>query len=85
MGKLVKDDFVIRESIEYIVGRYQSLDDDPDTTWEELSLADARASIEPAIDLAARTFPPLGIYSWPGCRPLVEWITRILPADGAGY
>lgn len=85
MGQLVKDAFVIPESIEYIVGQYQGLDDDPDTTWEELSLADARAWIEPAIDMAARTFPPLETESWPACRPLIEWITRTLPAGGAGY
>ncbi|MDZ7887692.1 MAG: DUF6398 domain-containing protein [Mycobacterium sp.] len=85
MGQLVKDAFVIPESIEVIVGRYQSIDEDPDTTWEELSLADARAWIDPAIDMAARTFPPLETDSWPACRPLVEWITRTLPAGGTGY
>ncbi|CAM3434780.1 DUF6398 domain-containing protein [Mycolicibacterium frederiksbergense] len=85
MGQLVKDAFVIPESIEYIVGQYQSLDDDPDTTWEDVSLADARAWIEPAIDMAARTYPPLETESWPACRPLVEWITRTLPAGGSGY
>lgn len=85
MGQLVKDAFVIPESIGHIVGQYQSLDDDPDTTWEELSLANARGWIEPAIDMAARTFPPLETESWPACRPLVEWITGTLPTGGSGY
>ncbi|MGU3499448.1 DUF6398 domain-containing protein [Mycobacterium sp. C31M] len=85
MGQLVKDAFVIPEPIETIVEQYQRLSDDPDSTWEELSLADARAWIDPAIDMAARTFPPVESESWPACRPLVEWITRTLPPGGSGY
>jgi hypothetical protein len=31
------------------------------------------------------SFRPLETEWWPACRPLVEWITRTLPAGGTGY
>ncbi|WP_395307494.1 DUF6398 domain-containing protein [Mycobacterium sp. AMU20-3851] len=85
LGQLVKDAFVIPEPIDVIVAQYQRINDDPDTTWEELSLADARAWIDSAVEVGAMTFPPLESESWPACRPLVEWITRSLPQGGTGY
>lgn len=85
LGQLVKDAFVIPESIDVILAHYRSINDDPDTTWEDLSLADARAWIDPAVEMAAMTFPPLETESWPACRPLVEWIARSLPLGGTGY
>lgn len=84
-GTLVKDAFVIPAPIEEAVDLFRQAADDPDTTVAELSLADARARIEPAIELGAITVPPLETDTWPGCRALVEWVLRMLPADGTGY
>jgi hypothetical protein len=85
LGTLVKDGFVLSEPMAGILAQYGQMADDPDVVWAELSPADARAWIEPAIERAAITFPPLKSESWPACRPLVEWITRTLPAGGSGY
>lgn len=59
--------------------------DDPETRWDDIKLADARAWTDAAIGLAAITFPPLETETWPACRALVEWITRGLPEGGTGY
>nr|WP_313777627.1 DUF6398 domain-containing protein [Mycobacterium sp.] len=85
LGTLVKDAFVVPESLAAMVDHYIEIGDDPDMVWEELSLADARAWIDPAVEIAAMTFPPLETDSWPACRPLLEWVTRALPEGGSGY
>lgn len=85
LGALVKDGFVVPESIANMVAQYRRVTEDPDTRWDDISFADARAWIDAAIELAAITFPPLQTETWPACRALVEWIIRGLPEGGTGY
>lgn len=86
LGTLVKDAFVVAEPVEDMVSEYRRLTaDEPNMTWEELSLADARAWLDEAIELAAITFPPLESESWPACRPVIEWVARGFPSGGSGY
>jgi hypothetical protein len=85
LGRLVKDAYVVPESLADMIAEFRSIADGPDVIWEELSLADARAWLGEAIEIAAITFPPLETESWPACRPLIEWITRELPDGGTGY
>ena len=85
LGTLVKDGFVVPEPIAHMVAKFRQVTEDPDTRWDDISLADARAWVDAAIDLAAITFPPLETETWPACRALVEWITRGLPEGGSGY
>ena len=85
LGTLVKDAFVVPASIADMVTEFQGVTEDPDTRWDDVSLADARAWVDEAIELATITFPPLETDSWPACRALVEWITRGLPEGGSGY
>ncbi len=85
LGTLVKDAFVVPESIATMVAQFQRVTEDPDTRWDDVRLADARAWVDAAIELAAITFPPLETETWPACRALVEWITRGLPEGGTGY
>ena len=68
-----------------MVAEFPRVTEDPDTRWDDISLADARAWVDAAIELAAITFPPLETETWPACRALVEWITRGLPEGGTGY
>ena len=84
-GTLVKDAFVVPEPIADMVAKFRRVTEDPDTRWDDISLADARAWVDAAIELAAITFPPLETETWPACRALVEWITRGLPERGTGY
>lgn len=86
LGTVVKDAFVVPEPGETLLGRFRELaGDDPDTTITELDRADARARITEAIELGAITYPPFETDTWPGCRPLIEWVVRHLPEGGTGY
>ncbi len=85
MGTLVKDAFVVPGPIDDLVQKMFAIVDDPDTEARDLDAADARARITEAIELGAISFPPCESDSWPACRPLVEWLTAMLPEGGSGY
>ena len=86
MGTLVKDAFVVAESLATLEGQFVDMTtDEPDTSFDELDLADARARITEAIELGAITHPPFETDTWPACRPLVEWVVRHMPEGGTGY
>jgi hypothetical protein len=86
LGTLVKDAFVVPESLDALIDHMRiAAGDGPDTTWADLPSADARVRIRDAIERGAITFPPLETDSWPACRPLVEWAIGMLPPGGTGY
>jgi hypothetical protein len=85
LGTVAKDAFVLPESIDAVVELTKQAADDPDTSWNELALADARVRVEDAIEHGAMTYPPYESETWPACRPLVEWLVRTLPGGGKGY
>lgn len=87
LGSVVKDAFVVPEPLADLVAftNEQFGDDAVDVTWNDLPLADARVRVTEAIERGAITFPPYESESWPACRPLVEWIVRLLPQGGRGY
>lgn len=85
VGTLVKDAFIVPDSIEAVLRLMRDTSDDPDTAFVDLTLADAKARIVDAIAVAAMTYPPFESDTWPACRPLVEWVTRLLPDGGRGY
>lgn len=82
MGSVVKDAFVIPEPLEDLAIKMGTLIEDPDQSLTRTDPAIARAMIEAAIDSGSRLYPPLTSDSWPMCRPLVEWMLRMLPAGG---
>lgn len=85
LGTLIKDAFVLGEPLETVVDDFRRVSGDPDVAFADLDLAEARARITEAGEVAARTYPPLETDSWPVCRPLVEWVVRHLPDGGVGY
>ncbi len=86
LGTLVKDAFVVSDSLANVVeGVRASAADDPDTVVAPLALADAKARITQAVELGAMTYPPFETDTWPACRALVEWMNTLLPDGGAGY
>lgn len=85
LGTVAKDGFVLPESIDVVVEHMRQVADDPDTSWHELTFADARVRVEDAIEKGARTYPPYESETWPESRPLVEWFVRTLPEGGQGY
>ena len=85
LGTVVKDAYPVADSIENVVALMKDSSGDPDMTFSDLVLADARERITAAVALGAMTYPPFETDTWPACRPLVEWVARLLPAGGTGY
>ncbi|MGH3873106.1 MAG: hypothetical protein ACRDSR_16635 [Pseudonocardiaceae bacterium] len=85
MGTLVKDAFVLPGPVDEVVRQMLAITDDPDTEARELDAADARTRITEAIKIGSISFPPMESDTWPACRPLIEWLTAMLPAGGTGY
>ena len=82
MGSVVKDAFVVPEPLEDLAIKIGTLIEDPDQSLTRTDPATARAVIEAAIDSGSRLYPPLSSETWPMCRPLVEWMLRMLPVGG---
>ena len=82
MGTVVKDAFVVPEPVEDLAIKMGTLIDEPDQSLTRTDPASARAVIEAAIDFGSTLYPPLASDSWPMCRPLVEWMLRMLPTGG---
>lgn len=58
---------------------------DVDLMVVDLDIAAARTRVVEAVDVGRITYPPFESNTWPGCRPLVEWVVRQLPTGGPGY
>ena len=82
MGTVVKDAFALSESLENLALKVGTTIDDPDQSLTRTDAATARAVMEQAIEDGSRIHPPLESESWPVCRPLVEWMLRLLPPGG---
>ena len=86
LGTVVKDAFPVPGPVTEVVARLrEAAGDDPDISYQDIGLADARARIAEAIETGARTFPPFETDTWPAARPLTEWLLRLLPEGGTGY
>lgn len=86
VGTLVNDAFVVGQSIDDLLSFMQEkVGDHPDTSFANLSAADAKKRIVDAIHRASITIPPFETETWPACRALVEWMIRFLPDGGQGY
>ncbi|MDP9318559.1 MAG: hypothetical protein M3O94_05685, partial [Actinomycetota bacterium] len=83
LGTVVKDAFVIPEDLDSVTALVERTSTDPDQVLNDTDPALARTIVTEAIEHGARMFPPLESDTWPGCRPLVEWLLRKLPAGGA--
>ena len=82
MGTVVKDAFVIPEPLEDLAIKMGTLIDDEDQSLTRTGPATARAVMEAAIEAGSRLCPSPTSDSWPMCRPLVEWMLRMLPTGG---
>jgi Domain of unknown function (DUF6398) len=85
LGTVVKDAFPAPSPITDVVGRLREAADDPDISYRDIGLADARARVAQAIEAGAITFPPFETETWPASRPLAEWLLRLMPEGGTGY
>jgi hypothetical protein len=78
----IKDAFFVPDSIGRVVSVAEENNTDPDTSFVDMSLADARAWIQYGLD---RPLFTLGTDSWPDCRTLVQWLIGHMPDGGQGY
>ncbi|MCZ2401629.1 hypothetical protein IV498_00125 [Paenarthrobacter sp. Z7-10] len=85
MGTIVKDAFTIPEAIGDVIATMKGYIPVQDTTWTDLSLPDARAKVQQAIDQGASTPDAPESEQWPGIRPLTETVLRQVPDGGTGY
>lgn len=85
LGTVVKDAFPAPSPVSDVVVRLQEAADDPDISYSDLGVADARARVAQAIEVGAMTFPPFKTETWPASRPLTEWLLRLMPEGGTGF
>lgn len=70
------------EPIADVIARYPDEDKDPDVSFVDVTVADAKAWLLRGMNgsrFARET------DSWPQCRPLVEWLVDRMPDGGSGY
>lgn len=77
---VVKDAFVIPDSVDTVVRVVAERNTDPDTTFVDMDPADARAWLDHG--LAQDPLFTGQTDTWPGCRPLLHWLIRHLPTGG---
>ena len=80
LGTVVKDAFVIAEDLDVVLAKMEEALVDPDQELVEADPAQSRPILTGAINHGAMMYPPLVTDSWPGCRPLVEWLVRSMPS-----
>ena len=85
MGTIVKDAFIVPAPITEVADVYVRHAPDPDTELRPLDPADARERITDAVWHGSIVVPPIETETWPVSRPIVEWLTRLLPGGGRGY
>lgn len=76
------DAFVVADSIDNVRATAIDTNIDPDVSFVEMTLADARAWIQDG--LVRTAFPRLS-ESWADCRPLVRWLIGRMPEGGHCY
>lgn len=82
LGTVVKDAFVASIPIQEFLTRVESTLDGSGQSLLEVDASLARATVEQAIAHGAMLWPPFETETWPMCRPLIEWMLRMLPGGG---
>jgi hypothetical protein len=58
---------------------------DPDTSFVDLDLADARAGLQNALEQQLTMLPLEKSDTWPSCRALVQWLIHLMPVGGSTF
>ncbi len=80
---MIKDAFFMPGSLEEVLDVARRSNDDPDTTFVDMTLADTRAWL--AHGLEYPWFAQDESDTWPASRALVQWLVARLPEGGARY
>jgi hypothetical protein len=78
----VEDAFFVPHSIDEVLAATPEPIADPDTSFVDMGLADARAWICHGLE---QFLPVLDSVQWPHSRPLVQWLIGHLPQGGTAY
>jgi hypothetical protein len=79
----VRDAFFVPSAIDAVLAVAQGSNTDPDTTFVDMDLAAARATLGMALERHATMFMPEESDTWPATRALVQWLTRLLPVESS--
>lgn len=78
----VKDAFFVPGTIDTVLTIATANQTDPDTSFVETDLAEAGARLHKALTGPLAMYPVEESDTWPASRALLDWIGRLLPADG---
>jgi hypothetical protein len=81
----VADAFFVPNSIDKVLTVAQASNDDPDTSFVDIELADARAGLQKSLDKSLFLSLPEDSATWPSCRALVQWLARLMPEGGSTF
>lgn len=79
----VKDAFFVPNTIAAVLDVARASNTDPDTSFVDVRPADGSAELQQALENPLAKLVLEESDTWPSSRPLVCWLTRIMPADGA--
>lgn len=78
----LSDAFFVPGPIDEVLTVAKASNNDPDTSFADLDLADVGAGLDEAFDLNLMLGVEEETETWPSSRALVEWLTRLLPSGG---
>ncbi|KUI24817.1 hypothetical protein AU196_16010 [Mycobacterium sp. IS-1742] len=84
-GSSVGDAFFVPDSVDAVLSVAEAANTDPDTTFDDITVADARAGLREALERPLPGLASTESDTWPACRPLVEWLIRLMPPDGSSF
>jgi hypothetical protein len=75
----INDAFFVPNSIDTVLTAAKAANTDPDMTFEDIGPADARAGLVEALSQPLSMVALRDSDTWPGCRALVQWVSRLMP------
>ena len=81
----VEDAFVVPGTADEVQERILSGANSNRALARPVTLKDARALVETALEINDMLYPPVETDTWPDTRPLLEWQLRTMPEGGEGY
>lgn len=76
----IYDAFFVPGSIEAVLDVARANNTDPDTTFADVDLADARAALQQPLDQPLIATPRQDSDTWPASRALLRWLIRSMPS-----
>ncbi|KUI31075.1 hypothetical protein AU195_11620 [Mycobacterium sp. IS-1496] len=84
-GSSVGDAFFVPDSVAAVLSVAEAANTDPDTTFDDITVADARAGLHEALERPLSGLESAESDTWPACRALVQWLGRLMPPGGSSF